>query len=37
MQAALDECRELGLRIGCHHAQMAVTRMNALTTRDAGA
>jgi imidazolonepropionase len=32
MEAALDECRALGLRSGCHHAQMAVTRMNALTT-----
>src|ERR1700722_11268993 len=32
MQAALDECRKLGLRSGCHHAQMAVTRMNALTS-----
>jgi hypothetical protein len=32
MQAALDECRTLGLRSGCHHAQMAVTRMNALTS-----
>lgn len=32
MEAALDECRKLGLRSGCHHAQMSVTRMNALTT-----
>jgi hypothetical protein len=32
MEAALDECGRLGLRSGCHHAQMAVTRMNALTT-----
>lgn len=32
MEAALDECRKLGLRSGCHHAQMAVTRMNALTS-----
>ena len=32
MEAALDECRKLGLRSGCHHAQMAVTRTNALTT-----
>lgn len=32
MEAALDECRKLGLRSGCHHAQMAVTQMNALTT-----
>lgn len=32
MQAALDEARSLGLRTMCHHAQMAVSRMNALTT-----
>ncbi|WP_375460893.1 amidohydrolase family protein [uncultured Enterovirga sp.] len=32
MEAALDECRKVGLRSGCHHDQMAVTRMNALTT-----
>jgi imidazolonepropionase len=32
MEAALDECAKLGLRSGCHHAQMSVTRMNALTT-----
>jgi imidazolonepropionase len=32
MQAALDECSKLGLRSGCHHAQLAVTRMNALTS-----
>src|SRR3546814_8469788 len=32
MQAALDECRQLGLHSGCHHAQQAVTRMNSLTT-----
>ncbi|HEY9724105.1 MAG TPA: amidohydrolase family protein [Oscillatoriaceae cyanobacterium] len=32
MRAALDECGKLGLRSGCHHAQMAVTRMNTLTT-----
>ena len=32
MEAALDECGKLGLRSGCHHDQMAVTRMNALTT-----
>ncbi len=32
MQAALDECRKLDLRSGCHHAQMAVVRMNALTS-----
>lgn len=32
MEAALDECKTIGLRTGCHHAQMAVSRMNALTT-----
>lgn len=32
MEVALDECSKLGLRSACHHAQMAVTRMNALTT-----
>ena len=32
MHAALDEARQLGLRTGCHHAQMAVTRVNALTS-----
>lgn len=32
MEAALDECRKIGLKSGCHHAQMSVTRMNALTT-----
>ncbi|WP_159994969.1 amidohydrolase family protein [Roseomonas sp. 18066] len=36
MKAALAECRELGLRTGCHHAQQAVTRMNALTTAEWG-
>jgi len=30
MQAALDEARIEGLRSGCHHAQMAVTRVNSL-------
>lgn len=30
MQAALDEAAKEGLRSGCHHAQMAVTRVNAL-------
>lgn len=30
MQAALDEAAKLGLKSGCHHAQMAVTRVNAL-------
>lgn len=32
MEAALNECSKLQLRSGCHHAQLAVTRMNALTT-----
>ena len=32
MQAALDEAAIQGLRTGCHHAQMAVTRVNALTS-----
>jgi imidazolonepropionase len=32
MQAALAACRALGLRSCCHHAQLAVSRMNALTT-----
>jgi len=32
MKAALDECKNLGLGSGCHHAQTAVARMNALTT-----
>ncbi|MEN5161494.1 amidohydrolase family protein [Achromobacter spanius] len=30
MEAALDEAAKVGLRSGCHHAQMAVTRVNAL-------
>lgn len=32
MQAALDECAQLGLRSGCHHSQQAVARMNTLRT-----
>jgi imidazolonepropionase len=32
MEAALAECRELGLRSCCHHAQLSVGRMNALRT-----
>ncbi len=32
MQAALDEANKQGLRSGCHHAQMAVTRVNALSS-----
>lgn len=30
MQAALDEAKKLGLRSACHHAQLAVSRMNSL-------
>jgi len=32
MQAALDEAGRLGLGSACHHAQLAVTRVNALDT-----
>jgi hypothetical protein len=32
MQAALDEAGRRGLRTTCHHAQLAVTRMNVLDT-----
>ncbi|MET4691862.1 amidohydrolase family protein [Sinorhizobium fredii] len=32
MKAALEACSELGLRACCHHAQLAVSRMNALRT-----
>jgi imidazolonepropionase len=32
MEAALDEAKSLGLRSCCHHAQLAVSRMNALTS-----
>ncbi len=32
MEAALDECKKLGLRSGCHHAQQAVTRMSTITS-----
>lgn len=32
MEAALDEARQQGLRTCCHHATLAVSRMNALTT-----
>ena len=32
MRAALEEAREQGMRSGCHHAQMGVTRVNALTS-----
>lgn len=36
MRTALEECMNLGLRSGCHHAQTAVARMNALTTAEWG-
>ncbi|NYT37960.1 amidohydrolase [Allopusillimonas soli] len=36
MKAALDEAAKLGLRSGCHHAQMAVTRVNALKSASWG-
>ncbi|QIE28577.1 Imidazolonepropionase (plasmid) [Caballeronia sp. SBC1] len=36
MQAALDECKRLGLRTCCHHAQLSVGRMNALKTAQWG-
>lgn len=32
MKVALAEAKVLGMRTGCHHMQMAVSRMNALTT-----
>ena len=32
MEAALDEATQQGLRSACHHAQMAVTRVNVLDT-----
>ncbi|MGT2509579.1 amidohydrolase family protein [Cupriavidus basilensis] len=32
MEAALDEAKKVGLRTCCHHATLAVSRMNALTT-----
>jgi imidazolonepropionase len=32
MEAALDECTKLDLKSGCHHATLAVNRMNCLTT-----
>jgi imidazolonepropionase len=36
MEAALDEARRQGLRTCCHHATLAVSRMNALTTAQWG-
>ena len=32
MEVALDEARKRGLKTACHHAQLAVTRMNVLDT-----
>ncbi len=32
MAAAIDEAKRRGLRTACHHAQLAVTRMNVLDT-----
>lgn len=32
MKAALDECKAVGLRSCCHHSQLAVSRMNMLTS-----
>jgi hypothetical protein len=32
MRAALEQCKVLDLRSCCHHSQLAVSRMNALTT-----
>jgi Amidohydrolase family len=32
MQAAIDEIKKKGLRSACHHAQMDVSRVNALTS-----
>src|SRR5271156_17246 len=36
MKAALESARDLGLRTCCHHAQLAVSRMNALRTAQWG-
>jgi len=36
MKAALDEARQQGLRTAMHHAQMAVTRWNVLTSASYG-
>ncbi|MGX5832409.1 amidohydrolase family protein [Mesorhizobium sp. 43Arga] len=35
-KAALEESKALGLRSGCHHPQMALSRLNALTTASWG-
>ncbi len=36
MQAALDEAKKRGLETACHHAQLAVARMNVLDTSSWG-
>ncbi len=36
MKAALEKCLEIGLRSCCHHAQLAVGRMNPLQTAQWG-
>jgi imidazolonepropionase len=36
MFAVLEECKKLGLRTCCHHAQMSVARMNVLHTAEWG-
>ncbi|MDO5678963.1 MAG: amidohydrolase family protein [Pelistega sp.] len=36
MKAALDEAKKIGLKSGCHHAQMAVSRMNSLNSAQWG-
>jgi imidazolonepropionase len=36
MQAALDECKTLGLRTCCHHAPLSLARMNPLKTAQWG-
>ena len=36
MAAAIDEARKLGLRSTCHHAQLAVARLNVLDTARMG-
>ncbi len=36
MKAALEACAEVDLKSGCHHAQQAVSRLNALTSARMG-
>lgn len=36
MKAALEQCKRVGLRSCCHHAQLAVGRMNPLQTAEWG-